>query len=193
MRSFFRKEGGITAVEFAIVAPVFFMFIFGIVDFSRMLWQYNKFEKAAQFGVRSAAVSDLVAVDLDFNGVNLVGGNGLPIPASAVNGGAPITCVSTGVGDASCDWGASDPAAFETIFQRIRMIAPEVDYTNVQIIYQHIGIGWSGNPYGPDIWPLITVRLTGLPFQFVTPGLANLVDFTWPDFEVSMTAEDMSS
>jgi len=49
-------ERGATLVEFALASTVFFVLIFGVVEFGRALWQYNVVANAAKAGVRWAAV-----------------------------------------------------------------------------------------------------------------------------------------
>lgn len=45
-------------VEFAIVAVVFFMLLLGIMDFGRMLFQWNAAAEATRWGARVAVVCD---------------------------------------------------------------------------------------------------------------------------------------
>ena len=47
-----RGEGGQTIVEFALVAMVFFMLVFGIIDFSRLFHAWVTVEHAAREGAR---------------------------------------------------------------------------------------------------------------------------------------------
>ena len=49
-------ERGASAVEFALVAPVFFLLIFGIVDFGLGIWTYNNLSQAVREGARYAIV-----------------------------------------------------------------------------------------------------------------------------------------
>lgn len=50
-------ERGATLVEFAIAAPIFFLAVFGIIEFSRLLWTHNALADAARQGARYAAYS----------------------------------------------------------------------------------------------------------------------------------------
>jgi Flp pilus assembly protein TadG len=58
-RRFARSECGAAAVEFALVAPVLLMLVFGIVDFGRAMWTYNVLTAALREGARAGAVSGL--------------------------------------------------------------------------------------------------------------------------------------
>jgi len=51
-----KGERGATMAEFAIVASVFFMIIFGIVEFSRLLYTHNALTDAARRGARYAVL-----------------------------------------------------------------------------------------------------------------------------------------
>jgi TadE-like protein len=52
-----RGERGTAVVEFALVAPVLFLLVFGIVDFARMLNYYNVMTQLAAQGARAASVN----------------------------------------------------------------------------------------------------------------------------------------
>jgi hypothetical protein len=54
-------------------------------------------------------------------------------------------------------------------------------------------LGIAGNPIGPHIDPLVTVKLANLTFQFVTPGLSGVVSMDMPEFTSTLSAEDSSN
>jgi Flp pilus assembly protein TadG len=56
-RALCRDQRGTAVVEFALVAPVLFLLIFGIVDFGRALNYYNQETQLAGLGARAAAVN----------------------------------------------------------------------------------------------------------------------------------------
>ena len=55
-----RDEKGAAAVEFAIVASLFFMLVFGIIDFGFAFHSWNNAANAAREGARKAAVDSNV-------------------------------------------------------------------------------------------------------------------------------------
>ncbi len=55
-----REEKGAAAVEFAIVATLFFMLVFGIIDFGFAFHSWNNAVNAAREGARTAAVDPSV-------------------------------------------------------------------------------------------------------------------------------------
>jgi Flp pilus assembly protein TadG len=57
----FRRQEGAAAVEFAIVASLLFMLIFGIIDFGFAFHAWNNTANAAREGARRAAVDNSTA------------------------------------------------------------------------------------------------------------------------------------
>jgi len=199
LRRLFLNRTASSAAEFALVLPLLLLFLFGIIDVGRLLWTVNRAEKATQMGVRYAIVTDMVPTELltdDFAVDHDVPG-GDPVPLDIFSS---TTCNHE---DCDPDWGY-DSAAFGRIVTRIQAFMPEVEAEDVEIIYENIGLGYSGTPeipdpddpsdiayYSPDVAPLVTVRLTGLTFQPITfmpfGGSVNL-----PDFRAALTMEDGS-
>lgn len=56
-RAFRRNERGTALVEFALIAPLLFLLLFGIIDFGRALDYYNQVTQLAGQGARAAAVN----------------------------------------------------------------------------------------------------------------------------------------
>jgi Flp pilus assembly protein TadG len=50
------RQRGATAIEFALVIPIFFTFFLGILDFSRLLFTWNAANEASRAGARYAVV-----------------------------------------------------------------------------------------------------------------------------------------
>jgi hypothetical protein len=84
--------------------------------------------------------------------------------------------------------GTADGAAFDVIVNRMRAFMPEIQPENVEITYSPSGLGYAGDPNGADLAPLVTVRLSGVPFEpmmflrFASVGL--------PEVRSSLTFED---
>lgn len=58
-RSFPQGQRGVAAVEFAVVASVFFTLLIGIAEMGRMLWTWNAAAEATRLGARIAVVCPL--------------------------------------------------------------------------------------------------------------------------------------
>ena len=184
----FRDKSGSSAAEFALVLPLLIAFLFGILDVGRYMWALNRAEKAAQMGVRYAVVSDPVAsvINTDFvGGYSIPGGDPVPTAtfgsATCVNAG---DCVVTGAASGVV---GRNPAAFDAIVAWMQKFDPEVNASRVRIIYRNVGLGYSGDPTGPDVSPLTTVELYGLPFRSLVLFGGNL---TLPVINASLTLED---
>lgn len=54
-----RRQAGVAAVEFAIVAAVFFMILIGAMEMGRLLWTWNAAAEATRLGARMAVVCDI--------------------------------------------------------------------------------------------------------------------------------------
>lgn len=195
------QEKGGASVEFALVVGLFLILFFTILDFGRLWYTYNVAEKATQVGARFAVVAEPVYPTLqDFDaidsGVSL--GNGDRISLLALGEvsctSATCTCSETSPGNCSVLPGeATDSAAFDAIVFRMQMMMPQIQPENVTIIYRHVGLGFAGNPFGPDYSPTVTVRLSGMTFDFVTPTLIGLGSVNLPAYATTLTGEDLGS
>jgi Flp pilus assembly pilin Flp len=190
MRRLIHDRSGASAAEFAIVLPLLLIFLLGIVDAGRWLWTFNRAEKAAQMGARFAVVADPVtsAIDSSFLGV---GGltQGDAIPASDFG---QISCTDSACNCDTdpCPTGTFTQQNFRNIVDRMRLLMPQIQYSNVTVIYSSSGLGYAGNPNGADISPLVTVKLSGLQFTPITSFL--LLTMPIPAATTSLTAEDLS-
>jgi hypothetical protein len=73
----------------------------------------------------------------------------------------------------------------------MRSVYPGVQDANIIVEYRGSGLGFAGDPNGPDIAPLITVRLQNMQYTPVTLSpLGTTVNL--PDFAYSLTSEDAS-
>jgi hypothetical protein len=53
------RQQGVAAVEFAIVASLFFMILLGAMEMARMLWTWNAAAEATRLGARMAVVCSI--------------------------------------------------------------------------------------------------------------------------------------
>jgi Flp pilus assembly protein TadG len=58
------RQGGATAVEFAIVSSVFLVLMIGMMEMGRMLYYWNTAVEATRLGARVAAVCDVGETDI---------------------------------------------------------------------------------------------------------------------------------
>ena len=196
--AFMRDQGGGPAAEFALVLPIALLFLFGIIDAGRFMWEYNQAEKATQMGARFAAVTEMVPSTLATT--SFVAGTvtqGDPIPTTSFSGTRcksgscntnPTTACPSGNPAATTNWGYAS-TAFTNIVTRMKAIKSDVTAANVVIDYANSGLGFAGDPNGSDVAPLITVRLCQLVFKPIVTQVFNL-NAPMPDFSYSLTMED---
>ena len=53
------RQRGTAAVEFALIASLLFMLLFGVIEMGRLLWSWNAAVEATRYGARLAVVCDL--------------------------------------------------------------------------------------------------------------------------------------
>ncbi len=63
-RSFRKERRGAAVVEFAIVAPVFFLFVLGILEYGRMVMVYQVLTNGSRTGARIAVLEDATETDV---------------------------------------------------------------------------------------------------------------------------------
>jgi Flp pilus assembly protein TadG len=189
-----------SAAEFALVVPLLLLFIFGIIDVGRFMWEINQAEKATQVGARMASVTNPVSsglVDADFANATLPAGS--LIPADALGN---LVCSSTSCSCANCPTSIGsgvDSAAFTAIVNRMAQIKPGITAANVEVTYRGSGFGYAGAaasgtgsgsapPETMEISPLVTVSLKDVQFTPITSLLLTSIDL--PSFTTTLTAED---
>jgi len=196
LKSLARSKSGASAAEFAIVLPLFLIFMFGIIDAGRFLWAYNEAEKATQVGARVAVVTNVLSSGLQtadytgqtINGVKITPGGTIPVAALGT-----IKCTNT---TCTCETppcpalGTFDSTTFNNILLvRMQQIDPSIQADNVVVRYSGSGLGFA-SPGNMEISPMTTVTLTGLKFVPITSLL--FAQITMPDLSATLTSEDAS-
>jgi Flp pilus assembly pilin Flp len=195
-------DRGAAAVEFGIVASLLFFITFAVIEGAVAAWQWNAVEKAAQVGVRLAAVADPVASTLKDWNCGFVNGASVPGIRSGEpclpNGATFATITCTGA-DTSCTDGTFDAVAYDAIRDRMRRAFAFVQDDNIVIEYRDSRLGYAGRPMGAI--PEITVRLTGIPFNFIVLDAISMLPLTgttqvpgqimMPDITATMMGEDL--
>jgi Flp pilus assembly protein TadG len=75
-----RNECGVAAVEFAMIAPIFFGLLIGIIDVGRYMWTLNTIQYAIDQGARAGVVQKLPTEDV----TDLVKGSLAGLDASTI-------------------------------------------------------------------------------------------------------------
>jgi len=198
------NTSGMSSAEFAMVLPLLLIFLFGMVDTGRFLWEFNEAEKATQVGARMAIVTNVLSPGLrdeDYAGKTF-GGKvlkpGDSIPAAALD---TMVCNSTGCscpnGNGACpDPGTFDSATFSALVTRMKQIYPAIESENVEVRYSGSGFGTAATPSvgaGPEVMeisPLVTVSLKDMQFRPITTFLFATINM--PTFSTTLSSEDAS-
>jgi Flp pilus assembly protein TadG len=115
------EESGAAAVEFAIVVSLFFLLVFGIIDFGMGFQQWNATSNAAREGARKAAVDPSIP-DIEARvreSVNYLDQSRLSIQVTCAPGGGP----TFGPCPSSDAWTEGDLVKV-TVDYRYRFITP---------------------------------------------------------------------
>jgi Flp pilus assembly protein TadG len=106
-RTLRHNQRGTAVVEFALVAPILFLLVFGILDFGRALNYYNQLTQLSGQGARAAVVDNNpdgtgpasgTSIQSQLAGTYATGGlrNGVQVCINSVPAvGQPVTVVST--------------------------------------------------------------------------------------------------
>lgn len=186
-----RDRSAASAAEFTLVLPLLIVFLFGIIDAGRFMWEYNEAEKATQMGARFAVVAEPAASGLSTYSFSISGGvpQGTAVPTSSFD---YAVCNDSDCSDCAgsfCGNIGYSNAAFRNIVDRMKLMYPPIGYNNVRVEYRNVGLGFAGDPEGPDVSALVTVRLTGLTFQPIT-CFVFACSVSMPDFRAGLTLED---
>ncbi len=195
--SLWRDASGAVAVEFGLVGGMFIVLLMGILEFGHAFWQWNQATKALQLGVRLAAVSDPISSDLKtMTGLSSTVEEGDPMPYfQRICNGATQSC-SNGTYDAAAMrtlvYGRGNAACPSTAqrYPAMCQLFPRITPQNVIVEYTQTGLGFAGRPGGP--LPSITVRITGLNFDFVVLNSILGQRVSMAGLAATATAEDLS-
>lgn len=202
LRLFLADEGASSAAEFGMVLSPLLILLCGMIDGGRWLWECNQAEKATQVGARVAVVTDLIPGGLAETFVGKTVGlikltQGDLIPANAIG---VVSCSKTnGTLECTCDTCSKDIAltplasgGWDKIVERMQLMDPNIQESNVRVEYSGSGLGFAGDPNGPDISPLVTVKVQDLKFQPLTTMAFTTLSRPLPSFQTTLTAEDVA-
>ena len=196
-----RNQGGASAVEFALVLPILLIALIGTIDVGMYAWNINQAEKATPAGARWAVATNMIDKNLsDYSFAvsgnvpqgTVVSKDNFPGVRCQSDDGTTVTCTCLGN---SCAWsptadsGADSP--FDRLVTRMAQIAGDITASNVVVTYAWSGLGFSGDPNGPDVAPLTTVSLRNMTYTPLTTLLFQ-VSVPLPSFAYALTMEDGS-
>jgi Flp pilus assembly protein TadG len=92
LRPIWRDEGGATALEFALLAPVFFMLVFGIVALGMLFWTQVGLQHGVEMAARCASVNAVLCPSSNPNAITnyaMQQALGLSLPPSTFSYSTP--------------------------------------------------------------------------------------------------------
>lgn len=191
--SFRRDESGATLVEATLVVPLMLLLTFGLVEFGYVMWQFHATEKATAIGVRWLAsrhgVKGEAAVTNELYTATVPDcfastSNPPGTLCSQVAGATSWSQTCSGTGGGNCS-----STTMSGLLTEMQKYAPFIKATNVSVQLQGTKIGFVGR--GRAV-PLITVRTTGLTYNYIALGalVPGLGSITMPSFASSAVGED---
>ncbi len=199
LRRFSTDETGSVLIEFAVVLCIFFLLVFGIIDFARLGFSNVMAEKAMETAVRMATVRPVACEDVPtVNQRGLLGTLSVDLPNGTACTARAGLCVEAET--VSCT-GASGNATSSTIWAQIAPLLP------VNAVPDNLQFSYSFDPelnrVGAPYAPIVTVTIVDLQFDFISPlgalaALAGANDtnelgasFVFPSLSASLPSEDL--
>ncbi len=195
-----RDETGSTLVEFALVASLFLLILFGLIDFGRLAYHVVITERATHAAARLVAVRPPACANVPDTVERDPAGSGDAKYGTSCNAGGAIC---NDPGPVTCLGAATNPTAAEVWAIVRNTLPPEASIANIRFTYSFdANIGFLGGPYVP----VVTVQLEDVTFNFVTPLSALAVvagaspghstipgSLTLPSQSASMPGEDLAN
>jgi Flp pilus assembly pilin Flp len=187
---FLREESAATATEFGLVCFAFIAMLLAVIDMGRLGWTINTAKTATREGVRLAVVSPMVSTYMaGYDGTATYGGGGT-VPDMAFScTGSNTTCTQTQGSGGSPGF---DNTTFTAVLNKMQAYQPDITAADVTITYRHVGIGKVGNPYAPDMEPLVSVSVANLTFQSVALQIFGVAPFNLPTMTSTLSGESLS-
>lgn len=194
LRMLLGDDQGATLVETTLVFPLLLVLTFGLVEFGNAMWQYHAAEKATAMGARFLASRAGVAGSLGQTLTTELYTSPVPdcfvstsdppgTPCAQEAGAASWSATCSGTGGGACS-----SSEMSVLLTQMQQYAPTLTAANVSVDFRGSAMGFVGR--GRAI-PLITVRTTGLTYNFIAIGtLLGLGPIAMPSFASTLPAED---
>lgn len=168
IKRFLADEDGAFIIEFGIAFPVLILLSFGLLEFSLVVFDYQRAAEATRQGVRSMIINPAV-----------------PNTATLLEGSV-ITCTST-AGVVGCTGGSpSDDAntQFQRLLTEMQGIYPTLVEENLIVTYEGTDVGSPDESGG--ILPLVTLQLTGVSHNMIVGHLIGIPHIDFPAFTTTV-------
>jgi Flp pilus assembly protein TadG len=141
------KQIGAAAVEFALIALIFFTILFAILEFGRMMYLYNTMQEVTRRGARAAVVRWIDQTNT-IKSIAFFGGTAIPAGAEVTSAnmtidyfnqtGAAASPLPTDAGDnlAAC----GDAARVSSCIYSVRVKITGVSYSPMVSLFSFLGV-----------------------------------------------------
>ena len=166
---FVRDEDGAFIIEFGLTFPVLILLSFGLLEFSLVVFDYQRAAEATRRGVRLAIIQEPIP-----NTTNLLDD-------------AVITCTATSDGVVSCTGGspsADADALFAALLAEMQKAYPTLDATNIRITFEGTVVGDAESAGG--VFPLVTLELVGGVHEMIVGQLIYIDEIEFPAFAATV-------
>ena len=165
---FARDESGAFLIEFGITFPVLILLSFGLLEFSLVVFDYQRAAEATRRGVRLAIIQE-------------------PIPNTAnLLQDAVIVCTAPD-GTVTCTGGSPSTnadALFAALLTEMQVAYPTLNTANIIITFSGTDVGSSGDVGG--VFPLVTLQLTGVRHDMIVGHVIGIDSVEFPDFKATV-------
>lgn len=133
-----RHESGSIVVEFALASVVFFATVFGILEYSQMIWRYNLVANLAQEGARWASVrgsgaaspvTPALASDVTAQVQSRAVGIDVTVLTTSAASTTPFACTTTAVDPSTLSAGARVCVKVTHVFTPLSGLIPSASVT----------------------------------------------------------------
>jgi hypothetical protein len=182
--TFRRNTSGAVLIEHTLVFMLLMLLTFGLIEFGVVLYQYNAAETATSAGARFIATRGPVITGLSDCGVSTSLTAGTRCTDVAGASGWSLTC------NADAPAGDCQAAVLNALVLEMQRYDPNIQAQNVQVVLQGAGLGFVGR--GAPV-PMVTVRLTGMTYDFIAvDDLMGFDTLNMPGFDSTLVGEDLN-
>ena len=168
IRRFLADEDGAFMIEFGIAFPVLILLSFGLMEFSLVVFDYQRAAEATRAGVRHTIINDPIAM------------------TATILNGSVITCTSTD-GTVGCTGGSPDDdadASFQALLDEMQGIYPTLEASNLIVTYEGTDVG-EEDEFG-GLFPLVTLQLSGVRHNMIVGHLIGIEYIEFPAFTTTV-------
>jgi hypothetical protein len=168
LRRFLADEDGAFIIEFGIAFPVLILLSFGLLEFSLVVFDYQRAAEATRAGIRQTILYTPIA------------------NTGAILESTVIKCYNT-TGTVKCDGGVPNDTAdahFAFLLEEMQGIYPTLEAENIVIYYEGTDVGDEDSSGG--IFPLVTLELNSVKHDMIVGQLIGIETIEFPPFTTTI-------